>query len=465
MSIYDDGIYAQSARNGLVRLRTLIILRWLAILGQAITILISKFFIGLQIELSFCFLAISASVLINLIAIFLFPANRRLPERDFLAMLLFDLIQLAVLLYLTGGLNNPFSILILAPVTVSAMTLRPFSTFFLSGLAIILVSILAFDHLSLITESGKIISLPILFVFGFWVALMIGIVFLAFYARRVASETHLMSQALLATQMALSREQKLTDLGGVVAAAAHELGTPLATINLASSELIEELKNNSELMDDAILIREQVERCKIILDSMGRNGKDDLLVKNVPIINLIEEAAEPHLNRNKTINLSSTSDNNNKIKVPSINRKPEIVHGLRNLIQNAVDFSNTEVWIDTVWDEHEIKVLISDDGDGYPTDILSRIGDPFIKRRDALTSKQKRPEYEGMGLGLFIAKTLLERSGANIEFSNGYDIKAMSPHNFQSRGAVAKVTWVRQIIEDKTKNTTIALGENQPFEV
>ena len=198
---------------------------------------------------------------------------------------------------------------------------------------------------------------------------------------------------------------------------------------------------------------------------MGRNGKDDLLVKNVPIINLIEEAAEPHLNRNKTINLSSTSDNNNKIKVPSINRKPEIVHGLRNLIQNAVDFSNTVVWIDTVWDEHEIKVLISDDGDGYPTDILSRIGDPFIKRRDALTSKQKRPEYEGMGLGLFIAKTLLERSGANIEFSNGYDIKAMSPHNFQSRGAVAKVTWVRQIIEDKTKNTTIALGDNQPFEV
>ena len=294
---------------------------------------------------------------------------------------------------------------------------------------------------------------------------MIGIVFLAFYARRVASETHLMSQALLATQMALSREQKLTDLGGVVAAAAHELGTPLATINLASSELIEELKNNSELMDDAILIREQVERCKIILDSMGRNGKDDLLIKNVPIINLIEEAAEPHLNRNKTINLSSTSDNNNKIKVPSINRKPEIVHGLRNLIQNAVDFSNTVVWIDTVWDEHEIKVLISDDGYGYPTDILSRIGDPFIKRRDALTSKQKRPEYEGMGLGLFIAKTLLERSGANIEFSNGYDIKAMSPHNFQSRGAVAKVTWVRQIIEDKTKNTTIALGENQPFEV
>ena len=160
-----------------------------------------------------------------------------------MALLLFDLIQLAVLLYLTGGLNNPFSILILAPVTVSAMTLRPFSTFFISGLAIILVSVLAFDHVPLIMQSGIVIKLPFLFTVGFWTALMIGIVFLAFYARRVTSETHLMSQALLATQMALSREQKLTDLGGVVAAAAHELGTPLATINLASTELKEDLKN------------------------------------------------------------------------------------------------------------------------------------------------------------------------------------------------------------------------------
>ena len=198
---------------------------------------------------------------------------------------------------------------------------------------------------------------------------------------------------------------------------------------------------------------------------MGRNGKDDLHVKNVPIINLIEEAAEPHLNRNKTINLSSTSDNNDKINVPSINRKPEIIHGLRNLIQNAVDFSNSEVWVETIWDEHEIKILISDDGDGYPSDILSRIGDPFIRRRDALASRQKRPEYEGMGLGLFIAKTLLERSGANIEFSNGFDMKTMPSLDFQSRGAIAKVTWVRQIIEDRAKDANIALGDNQRFEV
>ncbi len=465
MSIYDVGIYAQSARNGLVRLRTLIILRWLAVIGQAITILISKFFLGLQIDLALCFLAISASVFINLIAIFIFPANRRLPERDFLAMLLFDLIQLAILLYLTGGLNNPFSILILAPVTVSAMTLRPFSTFFLSGLAVILVSLLAFDHLPLTRNSGVIIQLPILLIIGFWVALMIGIVFLAFYARRVASETHLMSQALLATQMALSREQKLTDLGGVVAAAAHELGTPLATINLVSSELIEELKNNQELMEDAILIREQVERCKIILDSMGRSGKDDLHVKNVPLINLIEEAAEPHSNRNKTINLSYTSDNNSNNRIPNINRQPEIIHGIRNLIQNAVDFSKNEVWVDTHWNEQEINIRISDDGDGYPTDIIGRIGVPFIQRRDTLALKHKRPEYEGMGLGLFIAKTLLERSGANIVFSNGVDFKTNSSPNFKSRGAIAEVTWARHIIEKDNTNSNFVLGDNQPFEV
>jgi len=293
---------------------------------------------------------------------------------------------------------------------------------------------------------------------------MIGIVFLAFYARRVASETHLMSQALLATQMALSREQKLTDLGGVVAAAAHELGTPLATINVVSSELIEELKNNEELMNDAILIREQVERCKMILESMGRSGKDDLHVKTVPIINLIEEAAEPHSNRNKRINLSYTSDNDSNIKVPNIHRKPEIIHGIRNLIQNAVDFSTNEVWVDTFWNEHEINILISDDGDGYPTDIIGRIGDPFIQSKGALASKHQRPEYEGMGLGLFIAKTLLERSGANIVFSNGLDFKTSSPVNFKSRGAIAEITWARRVIEKENKSSNFMLGDNQPFE-
>ncbi|MBC8409665.1 MAG: ActS/PrrB/RegB family redox-sensitive histidine kinase [Rhodobacteraceae bacterium] len=465
MSMNYASIYAQSARSGLVRLRTLIILRWLAVIGQVTAILISKFIIGLQIDLKLCILAIVASVLINLLATFIFPENRRLPERDFLAMLLFDLIQLAVLLYLTGGLNNPFSILILAPVTVSAMTLRPFSTFFISGLAIILVSVLAFDHVPLIMQSGIVIKLPFLFTVGFWTALMIGIVFLAFYARRVTSETHLMSQALLATQMALSREQKLTDLGGVVAAAAHELGTPLATINLASTELIEDLKNNKELREDAELIREQVQRCKVILDSMGRSGKDDLQIKIVPITNLIEEAAEPHSKRNKVINITHTFQKNKSESIPNIHRQPEIIHGLRNLIQNAVDFAKTEIWIDTTWNERTISVQICDDGDGYPAEIFGRIGDPFIKRRDTFISKDSHPEYEGMGLGLFIAKTLLERSGAQISFSNGSDLKYKKKHNDQLKGAIAEVTWIRSIIEDPNQNKMIGLGENQQFEI
>ena len=294
---------------------------------------------------------------------------------------------------------------------------------------------------------------------------MIGIVFLAFYARRVTSETHLMSQALLATQMALSREQKLTDLGGVVAAAAHELGTPLATINLASTELIEDLKNNKELREDAELIREQVQRCKVILDSMGRSGKDDLQIKIVPITSLIEEAAEPHSKRNKVINITHTFQKNKSESIPNIHRQPEIIHGLRNLIQNAVDFAKTEIWIDTTWNERTISVQICDDGDGYPADIFGRIGDPFIKRRDTLISKDSHPEYEGMGLGLFIAKTLLERSGAQISFSNGSDLKYKKKHNDQLKGAIAEVTWIRSIIEDSNQNKMIGLGENQQFEI
>jgi len=461
----DLEIFVQSSRNGLVRLRTLIILRWLAVSGQIVAILIAKFGLNLQIDMSVCILVISASIIINLLATFFFPENQRLPERHFLLMLLFDLIQLGILLYLTGGLNNPFSILILAPVTVSAMTLRPFFTFFLSGLAIILVSILSLFYLPLTTNTGLIIQIPSLFIAGFWVSLMIGISFSTFYARSVTTETHSMGQALLATQIALGREQKLTDLGGVVAAAAHELGTPLATIALASSELIEELKNYPKLMQDAELIREQVERCKLILVSMGKSGKDDLFIKKIPINNLIEEATEPHSKREKTINLSYTSDINKSAKIPIIHRKPEIIHGLRNLIQNAVDFSVSQVWIDTHWNKNSVSIRISDDGEGYPPDLLGRIGDPFIKRRESSINLSRRPEYEGMGLGLFIAKTLLERSGATVSFSNGKNKHQKIHQKIGSKGAIADVKWARSKLENPKDELSEILGENQIFDI
>ena len=187
-----------------------------------------------------------------------------------------------------------------------------------------------------------------------------------------------MSDALAATQMALAREQKLTYLGGVVAAAAHELGTPLATIKLAAAELVEELQDDPPLREDAELIRDQAERCREILHSMGRAGKDDLHMRHAPIGAVVREAAEPHLDRGKAIHFDIGESVEGPDRQPIIQRRPEIIHGLRNLVQNAVDFAAANVWVEATWTEDVIVVKIVDDGPGFPSHVIGRIGDPFV---------------------------------------------------------------------------------------
>ena len=457
-----SGFLAVDPSKGRVRLRTLIILRWVAIIGQSAAILVATYGLGLRIDLGLCYLAVGASIATNLVAMFVYPPNKLLPEREVLITLLFDLSQLAFLLFLTGGLNNPFALLILAPVTVTAMTMRLRTTVLMGALAFALVTILTTYYLPLRTAQGFILEMPDLFIIGFWASINIGIVFLAIYAGRVTTETFAMSQALLATQMALSREQKLTDLGGVVAAAAHELGTPLATIKLVSAELLEELSDREDLREDAALIRDQADRCRDILQSMGRAGKDDLHLRSAPLRAVIEEAAEPHNHRGKTIHYRLGPNPEADDRMPEILRKPEIIHGVRNLVQNAVDFASGNVWIDGHWSDTHITVRVVDDGPGYPSDLLGRIGDPFLRRRPNKAPDLERPEYEGMGLGLFIAKTLLERSGGEIVFANGS--KSKNPAVPRS-GAIAVVTWTREAIVSRSSGETLALGENQPFAI
>lgn len=264
-----------------------------------------------------------------------------------------------------------------------------------------------------------------------------------------------MSDALFATQMALSREQKLTDLGGVVAAAAHELGTPLATIKLVSTELAEELIDDPELHDDAVLIREQAERCRDILRSMGRAGKDDVHLRTAPLLAVLREAAEPHLDRGKMIYFDVVPGEGGSDRQPTIYRYPELVHALRNLIQNAVDFAQTTVWVDAEWTDRSIIVRVTDDGRGYSPNVLNRIGDPFISTRSA-----ERKEYEGMGLGLFIAKTLLERTGAKLRFANGSEPYQKNAPVPRRSGAVVELRWhIGRLIAPETG----PLGENVPI--
>ena len=443
-----------------IRLRTMILLRWFAIGGQLTAITVAQHWYGLQLELGLCYLVIGASVIANLVAIFVFPENKRLSEVENMLMVLFDLLQLSILLFLTGGLHNPFALLMLGPVTISAAVLTLRSTVLLGSTAILMVSILSQFHLPLRTDTGLILEIPQLFVFGNWIALIIAIVFISAYSVRVTSEIHSMSDALAATQMALAREQKLTDLGGVVAAAAHELGTPLATIKLASGELYEELSNNPDLREDAALIREQADRCRDILRDMGRAGKDDLHLRQAPLMAVVEEAAEPHMGRGKTVHFHHLHD---PMHQPAILRKPEIIHGLRNLIQNAVDFAQADVWIEAGWDDEAISLRIMDDGRGFPPHLLGRIGDPFMRRRRSDAESRLRPGYEGMGLGLFIAKTLLERSGAELRFANGRDPLATTDTPRTDLGAIVQVTWSRNTIDATNGDHAVPLGENRPI--
>lgn len=458
----DFAYEAREQRSNWVRLRTLIVLRWIAIFGQLAALTAAQRLFDLQLDIGLCFLAIGASIVANLVAEFVYPENKRLSEMEVTGMLAFDILQLSFLLALTGGLNNPFALLILAPVAISAMALKPLTTAVIAGLAIALMVALAFFHVPLMTVNGEIFEKTDMFLFGFLISIAIGIVFLAVYAGRVTSEVHAMSEALTATQMALAREQKLTDLGGVVAAAAHELGTPLATIKLASGELIEELGDTPELRDDAVLIREQADRCRDILRSMGQAGKDDLHLRRAPISAVVREAAEPHAERGKELHYDIGGDDGFLADQPIIERRPEIIHGLRNLVQNAVDFARGHIWIDVLWNEDYLTVRIIDDGPGFSISVINKLGDPFVRRKRRSTT---RPGYEGMGLGLFIAKTLLERSGAELSFANGRDPFDPASRKGERAGAVVEARWRRETITEDEISDRAALGENRPIQV
>ncbi len=457
------GLISEDQRSNWIRLRTMILLRWVAIVGQITAITVAQRMYNLQLELGLCYLAIGVSIIGNLIAIFVFPENKRLSETENFLMVMFDLLQLCFLLYLTGGLNNPFSLLVLGPVTVSASVLTLRSTLILGSTALILVTLMVNFHLPLRTEDGFILRIPDIFVFGQWIAICIALLFISLYSRRITLEMHSMSDALAATQMALARAQKLNDLGGVVAAAAHELGTPLATIKLTSSELVDELDDRPELKEDAELIREQADRCRDILRSMGRAGKDDLHMRQAPLIEVIREAAEPHQDRGKEILIEDGPGPGAENAQPQILRQPEIIHGLRNLVQNAVDFARTSVWIEALWTDDIVSIRIVDDGRGFPPHLIGRIGDPFMRRRRGEGEKKARPEYEGMGLGLFIAKTLLERTGAELSFANASDPYQSDRSTGQRKGAIVEVVWPRALIVPIPPKRGIGVGENQPI--
>ncbi len=419
-----------------IRLDTLVRLRWLAIAGQLAAVIVVNVGFGFPLPTAAVFAIIAVSVALNLALRVAFPTNHRLSERSAATMLGFDVVQLGGLLYLTGGLENPFAILFLAPVMISATTLPPGRTLALGGLALAATTLLALWHQPLPWTPGEEIRLPRLYVLGVWLAILLGLAFIGVYAWRVAEENRQLGAALAATELILAREQHISQLDGLAAAAAHELGTPLATIALVAKELEKAMPAGNPHRDDVLLLKEQAARCRQILSkiaTLGSEPSDPL--SRIGVRQLIEEVSAPQrpFNVNIVVEAGGTGPE------PRTQRSPGLIYGLENLVDNAVDFAATTVTIEAQWSPADVTLTISDDGPGFPPEILRRLGEPYVTTRKL----DERGNGGGLGLGLFIAKTLIERSGASFSAANG---------RRAGRGAEITLWWRRAAFEQPDRN-------------
>ena len=412
---------------GRISLRTLVPIRWVAIAGQALTILIVHFGLGFSLPLVPALGVVGGSVLLNVVLILLRQVAARLGERDAALCLGYDILQLAILLHLTGGLQNPFSILILAPVTVAATILSRRPVIVLSVLAVASISVLALWHEPLPWRTEPLVF-PAELVLGIWVALVLATVFIGGYTWSVAQEAGRLRDAVTATQLALAREQRVSAVGALAAAAAHELGSPLATIAVVAKELVRDLPDDSPHAEDAALLLSQSERCRTILAELAQQPEDDggSPYTRLPISALVEAAGALH--QDQGVKLIFATAGQSAPEEPLVRRSPEIMHGLNNLVQNAVQFARREVSVTTFWDRSTVTVEVVDDGPGFPLHLLGRLGEPYISTRAGAA--------DHMGLGIFIAQSLLERSGARLVFDNLPD-----------GGAHVAISWNRANLE------------------
>jgi two-component system sensor histidine kinase RegB len=419
--------------------RTLAAIRWVALAGQVATLLVVRGVLNFEVPLALAMTCVGISAILNLMLQARAEKRERIGDREATAYQAFDILQLTALLYVTGGLENPFALLLLAPVTVSATILSRRSTINLCVLALLCTTALGMLHLPLPWTDGGF-TLPDIYVAGTWVAISVALIFNAAYAWWIAEESRRISAALSATQDALAREQRLAAIGGLAAAAAHELGSPLGTIAVAAKELARELPADSDLADDARLLVAEAERCRVILASLSRrsNPETDSPFTDVPMEALVEEAAGPYFRDGVEVIVEAhdpgDQDELSTGHPPRIPRSPEVLHGVGLLAQNAIQFASRTVEISVAWTEQGRTIIIADDGPGYSDQVLPRLGEPYLSGRADRGDNRSRPE-PGMGLGVFIAKTLLERTGARLIFSNRLD-----------GGAQVVIDWPRGIL-------------------
>ncbi len=402
--------------------KTVVILRWIALIGQLITIYVVHFILELNLPIILCSITIFCGGLTNIFIQFTFKKNQ-LSNIESTILLFYDVIQLSVLIYLTGGVTNPFVVFLVVPAIVSSTLLNLTSTFFLSFITIITLVLLTFNFFPLPSAGNIHFHVPDYYLYSIPTSLIIVLIFLNYFGFRFGHEARKRSEALNRLESVLAKEQELDSIGHQAAAAAHSLGTPLSTITVIAKELKKEIKNNPKYSDDVDVILSEVKRCGDILKKLSRREiVDDIYVSNIALEDLLfeiknsfEEISE------KKIELYFDKKNE---RTP-IKRSPELTYGIRNFVGNAVKFSKKNVFINLINNEDEIKIKITDDGPGFPNDVFQIIGEPYI------ASKIKKfKNKSGLGLGTFIGKTLLERKKAIIEFSN-----------LKKGGASVEISW------------------------
>ena len=388
--------------------RTLVILRWIAIIGQYLTISIVYFVLKFELPFFYCSTIIFIGILTNFYLQFQFKKNQ-LNNFTSTFFLFYDLIQLSLLLYLTGGVTNPFTILLIVPAIVSSTFLTLRSTINLSFITIIILILLTINHLPL-PHSGELhFHVPDIYLYAVPIAIIIGLTFLTYFGVRFGIESRKRTEALNKLELILAKEHELESIGLQAAAAAHSLGTPLSTITVIARELEKEIGNNPKYSKDIDLLLSETKRCSDILKDLSRDQlEEDSFLSDIKIEELLSAIVRSFTEiSEKKISLLVEQ---NKLN-PQIERTLEITYGLRNFIGNAVKYSNSSVDVILESNNKITEVKVCDDGPGFSEDILNVLGEPYIRSKNKIISSKS-----GLGLGTFIGKTLLERMKANVSF-------------------------------------------------
>ncbi|MET0337947.1 MAG: ActS/PrrB/RegB family redox-sensitive histidine kinase [Caulobacter sp.] len=422
----------RALRNGL-RARTLIGLRWLAVVGQTIVLLVAGLVLDFKVPYALCFALIALAAWLNVLLMIAAGGQRQVRDSEATAQLAFDILQLTAMLFLTGGGANPFALLLAAPTTLAAATLPARYALGLAGLAVAMTIALAFSPFPVPWGPEMASQEPtLLFMLVVTTARVLGIIFTAGYAWYAAAENVRMQLALDVTQRVLAREQRLSALGALAAAAAHELGTPLATITVVAREMARGT-TDPVIREDAELMIAQAQRCREILQRLGETPETgDAVHERMSLLQFVQETIEPHLSVGG-VRVEAVVTGGPGV-APDIWRMPEVVHAMTSIVENAVDFAKAEVLVTARFDDRSVLVEVRDDGPGFSPEILAKLGEPYITSRPG--AEGGRTGHVGMGLGFFIAKTLLERTGAVVDFRNGRQV-----------GAVVAARWPRAVVE------------------